>query len=667
MAGEQHRSRHSEAVPGRLRTVAIALSLALNAGSVHGASFVPGLASATDVAAETPPPASASTDDYVLALSPIRWWGIAAVDLRYRDLTESGQGRTEVLSGTLNGATYIWQPWFLQVTGGIGLVAAMDQGETAGSARSLNGIGNLDLTLFPVSRFPLNLFADVSDTRASGEITDIDYRSYRFRVSQSYAPEFGNERYFGGFEHSTLRTINSDSEGAPGAGPAAEDTLQVLRLGAAKSWQTQSLEADVSVSRNRREEARFTQQTKLDIATIRHSLLPGPQFSLTSGLSYTRTAIEAPQSQTLPGFSIPGSSSETDFTQFTSFATYRPTSGSGLLPNPNALLATATLRAFNFGNDVDGASTHSRGATASVGLSYSLSPQTQLYATTQAGYVSDGTEDVTAASQSLGINYSADPIPLGPYRYYWTLGSNVLAGFVSGGRLDGSDVLLQANGSQALSRVWEVSRSSSLTASLSQSIGYSYGNRTDGEGVLSTTVTGFWNGQGGENSQAFAGLTFSDSRRFGTFNGYFQLANAQANLQMALSRWSTLAAGLTLQATRAETDQEFVRFVDPLVLPEYGKWNTTFGANVSYTHSRAFGVPRLIYALLFQASSFDVESRALGDVDAPLVQVDWLVDNRLQYPIGRMLLQAGVRWAELQNRGTSFQAFIRVQRNFGAL
>lgn len=664
MAGGRHCGVRAAWHPGRATTAA-AVALAFASGAAHPAAFVPGAAPVGPGEVTTAP--VADSGDSIWTLAPVRWWGLAALDLRYRDLAEAGQGRSEVLSGTLNGSTFIWQPWFMQVTGGIGLVAALDQSDSTGNARSLNGIGNIDLGLFPTSRFPFNLYADVSDSRASGEVTDIDYRSYRFRVSQSYTPAYGNERYFGSYESSTLRTVNDSQVGfAAGTGPATEDTLQVLRLGAAKSWQTQSLEADVSVSRNRREETSYVQQTMLDIANIRHSLLPGPQFSLTSGLNYTRTAVDAPQPLTLPGFLVLGSNSETEFTQLTSFMTYRPSPEPGSLADTSPLLATATLRAFDFSNSVDTASTHSRGVTASAGISYSLSPQTQLFATTQAGYVTDGGDEVTAASQSLGINYSGNPIAFGPYRYSWTLGSNLLAGVVSGGRLDGSDVLLQVNGSQALSRIWNLGQANSFTASLSQSVGYSHGNRVDGEGVLNTTVTGFWNGQQSENSQSFAGLTFSDSRRFGSFDGYFQLANAQANLQMALSRWSMLAAGLTLQATRAQTDDSLTRPIDPLLQPQYGQWQTSFGANISYTHSRAFGVPRLLYAALLQVSSFDVDSRALGNVDAPLVQADWLVDNRLQYPIGRLLLQAGVRWAELQNRGSSFQAYLRLQRNFGS-
>jgi len=75
-------------------------------------------------------------------LSPIRWWGIAAVDLALSRPGRVRPGRTEVLSGTLNGATYIWQPWFLQVTGRASPGRGDGQGDTAGSARSLNGIGN---------------------------------------------------------------------------------------------------------------------------------------------------------------------------------------------------------------------------------------------------------------------------------------------------------------------------------------------------------------------------------------------------------------------------------------------------------------------------------------------------------------------------------------------
>ena len=76
-------------------------------------------------------------------------------------------------------------------------------------------------------------------------------------------------------------------------------------------------------------------------------------------------------------------------------------------------------------------------------------------------------------------------------------------------------------------------------------------------------------------------------------------------------------------------------------------------------------MPRLVYTGLLQANSFDLDSRTVGNVNAPLFKIDWLFENRLEYRIGKLLLMATVRWAEVENRGTSFLAFVRAQRTFG--
>ncbi len=656
--------RRPAVAPCFLRT-ALAASLAcLWSANAAAAAFMPGQPTiAVDTQSGGGEPAR---DAFTLMMAPIRYWGVAAIDLRLLDSPTGGRTTSEVLSATINAATFVWQPWFMQVTGSAGVVGAVNQSDQSGSSDSISGIGSINIGVFPTSRFPFNLYADVNDSRASGQLTDVDYRSRRFRVSQSYSPQFASERYYASYEQSTLTTIDSGIGAGINQVPTS-DVLQVLNLAASRSWEQNSLDGSVSVSRNEREEGNVIQRTRLDFANLQHVFLPGPSLSLNSNLSYTRTAVDAPQSLTL-GIPLPGRDSSSDFTQLSSFATFRPPPGSRFYSESNRLLGTATFRAFEFGNSVDGTSDRSKGATGSVGLNYYLTPQTQLFSTTQAAYFTGDIEASSVAAQTFGITFSSQPIPLGQFTYTWGLGASETVGVVNGGSNDGFNHLTQATASQSFHRPIDLGPGrGALSFGFSQSIGYSFGSYTDAAGVLTNTITGFWNSTGNGATQAFAGLTASDSRRSGEFAGYYQLVNLQANVQMATGRWSSLQAGVTLQATRSEDEFIDTRPFDPFLDAAAGQWQTSYAAHIAYSHGRAFGVPRLVYTGLFQASSFDYDSRALGNVDAPLFKVDWLFENRLEYRIGRLLLLGTVRLAEVQNRGTNFSVFARAQRSFGAL
>lgn len=645
-----------------LRPALLAVLASTYGSAVLAAAFMPGQAS---IAVDTESAAAERPGDtYRLTVAPFRTWGVISLDARYRDFASGERSTGEVLSGTVNAATYIWQPWFVQVVGSLGLVAGIDRSTDIGNTTNTGGIGSLDVTVFPVSRFPSNFYAEVNDSRASGQITDIDFRTHRLRFSQSYMPQIGNERYYGSYEYSRLNTLDSGLNVAPGA-PTAEDTLQVLRLGASRSWQTQSLEGDVSVSRNQREEGALTQETKLDLANIYHLFRPDPNFTLNSGLSYNKTAVNAAQPLTL-GITLPSTQTSSDFTQLLSYATWRPpagTWGSG----PNDLLVTGTFRAFEFGNATDDFETSTRGATGQVGLTYSLSQQTQLYSTTQVGYFTGDIEASSVAAQTLGVNYSALPISLGTLIYTWSAGLSGTAGTVSGGPNDGSDFIGQTNFTYSFSRPMDLGAQGTLLTSLGQGIAYAHGSETDSQGALTTTLTSFWNSPATNGTQAFAGLTIADARRYGDFPGYFQLVNLQANLQIRTSRWSSFSAGLTFQANRSEEERDdLARPYDPFLDAVEGEWQTSYGVQATYNHARAFGVPRLLYTALLQVNSYDFDSRAAGNVDAPLFRADWLFENRLEYRIGRLTLVGIVRWADVQNLGTTFGAFVRAERSFGA-
>lgn len=659
--------------PTRLsRCLVLALAALAIPLAARGAAFTPGQAPIITDAQGSGSDSSGNSkgngngNGFQLTLAPIRYWGLASIDYRYRDFagdTSSG----EVLTTTVNGSTYVWQPWFLQVNGSLGVVGSVDTLEQSGTARNVSGIGTLDLALFPMSRFPSSLYIDVGDSRARAEVTDIDYRTYRFRVAQSYAPAVGGERYYGSFEQSTLRSLTSDSQSTFNTLPEAEDRLQILRLGASRAWQQQSLEGEVSVSRNRREEGDIVQQTDIDIANLRHLFNPRQDFSMSSGLSYTKTAVEAPRPLTIPGDVLPGTKSSSTFSQLISYAAFRPVPDGPFYREGGSVLGTATFRAFDFSNEVDSADSGARGATASLGLTYTVSPRTQVYSATQAGFSSGSSEDTSVVAQTLGVAYTPDAIMLKDIRYAWTLSGSGTAGVQSGGEEDGANYIANANAGHSFNRSFGLGRNDALNLTFAQGVTLSQSSLEGAATTLTNSLSAFWNGPATANSQAYAGFNLSDARRFGDRSGYFQLANLQGNFQVLLSRWSSLSGGVTLQASRFHEERTDDFPFSPFLRANEDDWRVTYAANLLYTHTRAFGVPRLLYTALLEGSSFDYDSRALGNIDGPLVQVDWRFEHRLEYRIGRLALLATVRWAEVQNRGTSFQAFLRAERQFGGL
>jgi hypothetical protein len=81
----------------------------------------------------------------------------------------------------------------------------------------------VQLSVFPASRFPFELRAEVGDSRSSGETLINDYRTLRVSVSQAYRPQTGNDNYALNFDHSRVRGSDGASRFArPAAGPAVE-------------------------------------------------------------------------------------------------------------------------------------------------------------------------------------------------------------------------------------------------------------------------------------------------------------------------------------------------------------------------------------------------------------------------------------------------------------
>ena len=79
-------------------------------------------------AQQSGPAASASAEEAAKwQLAPIRWGGALGLAYQLRDFEDQPRSRQTTEELTLEAASYIWQPWFLQIAGGLGLFLSQER------------------------------------------------------------------------------------------------------------------------------------------------------------------------------------------------------------------------------------------------------------------------------------------------------------------------------------------------------------------------------------------------------------------------------------------------------------------------------------------------------------------------------------------------------------
>lgn len=620
----------------------------------QGAAFVPGRS-------EPDPPTGdvgasrGEAEELPAAGNGIRWafgpWrtgGRLALDLRSQRNDEGLRTRQTLLSADMQFASYVWQPWFLRLGAAAGVIvahsrarsgdAATDAGGAGSSGSSVSMIGGLQLSLFPVSRFPFQAQIDVSDSRANNESLVTDYRTYRLGLSQSYRPMQGNESYSAQFDVSRLRTSTG-----------INDSLAVLRGSAVTQWDDHALDLGASFSLNTRSDGGGDSRTWL--ATARHAFTPDSALTLDSNASWNRQRLAV-----LPG--QPGV--ETDLLQVSTIANWRPREGDWLYSAtaPTSLVATARLAESSSG--IDGQGTKARTASVSAGLSKDFSREWRAsgglsYASFAIG--DQPTVDLVAANAIVG--YTPTGVNFGEwlYRPAASAGASLTDSSTDRGRQ-----LLNVQGSHGLGRTWTFGVGSSVSLQVSQaaSISREMVESQQAHG-LSHAAAVSWQSMGDGRSQTHASLSVSDSRSRGEGDGHFQMLNLQLTRQASVTRYRNWSASLTAQMSRSSSDL-FDAFSGELRREDTG-WQRYYSGGVSYTDQRFMDIPRLRLTATLSANSQQLERRSRGDLNAPLEQVSESAEARLDYRIGLLDTQFSARILRVEGRVISSIA-ARAQRRF---
>lgn len=599
--------------------------------------------------AAEPPPAEAGAEEGGLfrgirpTLGPVRWRASVTSEYRLQMLPDRGATRSFMEFGNLNASSFVFQPWFAQVSGDLGFARSSAGGGEGGSAKSFGLTGGGSVSLFPASRFPFSARYSASDSRASGEITGADYRSTQLGLRQSYRAS-DETQYTVSFERSELTGAT-----------VGRDVLDVFGVSASGRREVQSFDLDGHWSGN----AGGANGTQSNIARLnaRHSFVPASNLNVETLASYNRQEFE----QATPTLR---SALSNRFVQLASFARWRPEEDEPLYDEKHPMLLVGGLRLTAIGTEQDAGSTENLSASGSLGLTYNINPLTRLSANASLTQASTtGGAGGMSSSQNANISYTPLPIQLRDYTYNWNLSGG---GSNSGGSGQGQQTL-SALASHQVSRILPLAESSQIAFSVGQGAGANLtssrtaANPSAGSSgfTLTHNAQANWSLFGETGTQAYVSLSGSDARSFGTVRNEFQLVNLQATRQAPLSALSFWTANLTVQGSRQRTESG----TGAATASTPAGFNVTTFGNVTYQHRRVFGVPRLRLFASYVANQAQQQSRAQGDLNAPRQAVTDAVEARLEYQIGKVDTRLTFRSANVEGKRNTL-LFLRVTRQF---
>jgi hypothetical protein len=641
----------------RLRSVLPGLSMALALPAAHAAAYLPG--AEADPPTGDVPAASAATPSEPLRGNGIEWrfgpWrtagsiGLDARWLRFEDASTTSQG---ALLADIESASYLWQPWFVQVRFGAGLVAATDSGRDSGQGLSASGnsmTGHAQVAVFPASRFPFTLRAEATDSRASTATLGNDWRTRRLTLSQSYRPESGNDHY-----HVQVDASQVLSDGQ-------RDTLVTLDADAMQLRGAHRFELSLNLADNRNKgDGEIDQgRTRLASLTARHGFHPSTALGIDSLASWHQFKGRFGNGNE----GLPADDFGSEVRQLSTLVTWRPREGDLPLPvSPSTLVVGSARWVESRGlGAVAGPALTSLNAT--VGASTELTPDWRVAASAAANHIDSGSDDGAANSVSLNgsANWTPRLQPWGAWRYAPSVG---LAAGLSRGDEDSAREFAAVQAAHSLSREFVREEQDMVSLSAAQSISW----LTDAgvaERRNSTTLTHslglVWQSLSDVTRQRFASASVSDSRTHADDRGSFQLVNLQWTQRTQLSRQSSWSGSLTWQSSRSELSQTDLftgeRFESG------GRWEHFASGTLNYEQQRVFGVPRLRFSLLAAVSTQQLQRRSAGDVDAPLEFVSRSVEARLDYSVGRLEARLSARAARVDDRSVA-AVIARVLRRF---
>lgn len=577
------------------------------------------------------------------SIPPVRWGGTTSSIYNWTG-SQGASSFTDTQTVNLRASSYIYEPWYAQVSGAVGLMTSDTQTKSSlnnvdssspSKSRSNNTTTtyNANLNLFPQSRYPFQAYIGHDDSRAKASETTTQYSATRFGARQSYRPEFGNDSYSGSYDHSTLTTGLTKS------------TVNAMQGSYNTTFDNHTLAANARVSFNGGDAG--GQSSTLFGASGIHTWRGEEDITVSSRANYINN-----QTKLLNLAGLTQTSSQV--LQVGSTFSWLPdeelpltVTGGGSFLNSNTETALEKNAVVNL--------------NGFLAASYRFSDQLNTNASVSANQNIDSTAKQFSSIQTASVLYSGIPLKIGDFSYNWGAGSNASNNYTSTSK---NIYSIAGNAQHSLNRLFPLSPNDTLTMTLSQSTSVNHNSQSKTFQTVNHSAGAAWRTALGAQTAASLVASISDSMALGELPSHSRSYMTQGNLQSQISRRSSVAANINfvysqqLKAT-ATTDVTGTATTTPIPGSLAGS------GSVTYSHRSPFDISNLNYtaSLMLNASQSNLRIIS-GDPNALSWQSSFILQQTVDYRVGKLVFKGTASFINTNGKENA-SLFGMVSREFG--
>jgi hypothetical protein len=498
---------------------------------------------------------------------------------------ESGESEIAALVLAMNMGGYIWEPWFMTSSFGLSLgLAESDNTQDTGTVSKTVG-GSVDMTLFPISRFPTSFGFSLTDSRQElreePAVSGQDYQIRRFYLRQLYNSPLG---YTVSAYYNQSSVVISDQND--------EALDRSFGIQARRRFSYHDFEFDMNYFVN--EPSNTPVEYKTLNVLLSHNYFPSAETGVNSLANYSTSDTTGDAAAT-----------QFSYEQLSSSFYWRP--------EHRPYFISGGVRVFQ----IDTSST-SRGVSTNANATYRVTRNFTVGASINVNVAdADGVQS-TDSTQAVNAEYFSDSFDIAGFDYGWSANTSFSNSVSRSDKTEGGAESDQPDDSQAvgvalshrLSRVWSLGRYSSLTFGVGQGASANKISTSDEVPInVSNSASSGW------SSYAYGGTTtlnvsVSDSRSYSERESNFQVASVQLGRNQEISRLSSLAGSANFQTSRSTS------VIDPETNETDTQSSKSANAALNYSHARFFGIhnlsfnSQLVFPSLLGSETNSVQSTA---------------------------------------------------------
>lgn len=580
------------------------------------------------------------------SIPPIRWGGTTSSIYNWSG-SQGSSSFSDTQTVNLRASSYIYEPWYAQVSGSVGLMTSDTQSKNSQNSVDLNGPNsssksrsntttttyNANLNLFPLSRYPFQVYVGHDDSRAKASETATQYSQTRFGARQSYRPEFGNDSYSGAYDHSTL---------ASGKNKSTVDALQGTYN---DSFDNHTLSATARMSFNGGDAG--GQSSTLFGASGVHTWRGEEDITVSTRANYINNQTKL---LNLAGLNQTNS----QILQVGSTFSW--------LPDEELPLTVTGGGSFLTSNtDTDVAKNSVVNLNGFLGAGYRFSEQLNGNASVSANQNIDSTAKQFSSIQNASLLYMGTPLKLGDFSYNWGASSAANNNYATSTK---NIFSISGSAQHSLNRQFPLSPNDSIALTLSQSTSVNHNSQSKTFQTVSHGAGAAWRTMLGEQTAASLTASVSDSMSFGEFPSHSRSYTTQGNVQSQLSRRSSVAANLNFnysQQLKATTTTDATGTVTATPVPG----SLAGSGSVTYSHRSPFDIANLNYtaSLMLNASQTNLRIVA-GDPNAMSWQSSFVLQQTVDYRMGKLVFKGTASFVNTNGKENA-SLFGMVSREFG--